>query len=265
MLDKALVKFPVGVPRRWEQVTQYVRTRTQEEIVFMVKVCSKSRHVRTACRGSAVRGGLVAVGPLQFLLHTATLHRTAACVEDYLVMVATSSLRCHVIMIMGVQIKQGAHCSKFQQSDWRAGRKGGVGAEVGISANPDARDSAFTDVRAPASADSSTTATAAPHAATDTAASAGVKTSPGKAAPVATKGNSTNSATNGSKAGVESLAAAAKENKVENSSAWSKEQEMALLKALKTVSKDVTDRCACMVHRTLSHHSSPTCSTIVMP
>lgn len=39
MLDKALVKFPVGVQRRWEQVTQYVRTRTQEEIVFMVKVC----------------------------------------------------------------------------------------------------------------------------------------------------------------------------------------------------------------------------------
>ena len=40
MLDKALVKFPVGVPRRWEQVTQYVRTRTQDEIVFMVKVRS---------------------------------------------------------------------------------------------------------------------------------------------------------------------------------------------------------------------------------
>ena len=38
MLDKALVKFPVGVPRRWEQVTQYVRTRTQEEVLFMVKV-----------------------------------------------------------------------------------------------------------------------------------------------------------------------------------------------------------------------------------
>lgn len=38
MLDKGLEKFPVGVPRRWEQVTSYVRTRTQEEILFMVKV-----------------------------------------------------------------------------------------------------------------------------------------------------------------------------------------------------------------------------------
>jgi hypothetical protein len=38
MLDKALVKFPVGVPRRWEQITSYVRTRTQDEILFMVKV-----------------------------------------------------------------------------------------------------------------------------------------------------------------------------------------------------------------------------------
>lgn len=38
MLDKALQKFPVGVPRRWEQVAAYVRTRTQDEILFMVKV-----------------------------------------------------------------------------------------------------------------------------------------------------------------------------------------------------------------------------------
>ena len=43
MLDKALVKFPVGVPRRWEQVATYVRTRTQDEILFMVKVCSPRR------------------------------------------------------------------------------------------------------------------------------------------------------------------------------------------------------------------------------
>lgn len=38
MLDKALVKFPVGVPRRWDQITAYVRTRTQAEIIFMCKV-----------------------------------------------------------------------------------------------------------------------------------------------------------------------------------------------------------------------------------
>lgn len=43
MLDKGLEKFPVGVPRRWEQVTGYVRTRTQEEILFMVKVRLPSR------------------------------------------------------------------------------------------------------------------------------------------------------------------------------------------------------------------------------
>ena len=38
MLDKALDKFPIGTPRRWEQVTMYVRTRTQDEILIMVKV-----------------------------------------------------------------------------------------------------------------------------------------------------------------------------------------------------------------------------------
>lgn len=38
LLDKALVKFPVGVPRRWEQITAYLRTRTQEEVIFMCKV-----------------------------------------------------------------------------------------------------------------------------------------------------------------------------------------------------------------------------------
>ncbi|GAX73642.1 hypothetical protein CEUSTIGMA_g1093.t1 [Chlamydomonas eustigma] len=37
MLDKALLKFPQGVPRRWEQATAYIRTRTMEEVLLMVK------------------------------------------------------------------------------------------------------------------------------------------------------------------------------------------------------------------------------------
>lgn len=37
MLDKALVKFPIGTAKRWDQVTAYVRTRTLEEVTVMVK------------------------------------------------------------------------------------------------------------------------------------------------------------------------------------------------------------------------------------
>mmetsp|Transcript_36400 Transcript_36400/g.102819 ORF Transcript_36400/g.102819 Transcript_36400/m.102819 type:complete len:682 (-) Transcript_36400:227-2272(-) len=38
MLEKALTKFPQGTARRWEQVTNYMRTRSQPEILEMVKV-----------------------------------------------------------------------------------------------------------------------------------------------------------------------------------------------------------------------------------
>ena len=149
-------------------------------------------------------------------------------------------------MLVWLQIKQGAHASKFQQNDWRAGRKGGVGADVSIAANPDARNSAFTDVRVASSADNASTA--APPAAADTAAAISTADAApaGRVAPVATNGNSSgnNNKTNAGKAAVaESAVAAAKENKVENINAWSKEQEMALIKALKAVSKDVSDRC----------------------
>ena len=37
MLDKAVAKFPQGTPKRWEQVTAYIRTRTLEEVLLMVK------------------------------------------------------------------------------------------------------------------------------------------------------------------------------------------------------------------------------------
>ncbi|KAL3137123.1 hypothetical protein ABBQ32_006697 [Trebouxia sp. C0010 RCD-2024] len=43
MLEKALDKFPQGTAKRWEVVTQYVRTRTQEEVLDMVKHGLKSR------------------------------------------------------------------------------------------------------------------------------------------------------------------------------------------------------------------------------
>eukprot|EP01025_Chloroclados_australasicus_P055405 TRINITY_DN6700_c1_g2_i1.p1 TRINITY_DN6700_c1_g2~~TRINITY_DN6700_c1_g2_i1.p1 ORF type:complete len:694 (-),score=94.56 TRINITY_DN6700_c1_g2_i1:867-2726(-) len=38
LLDKALKKFPMGTAKRWDQVTTYVRTRTQEEVLLMVKL-----------------------------------------------------------------------------------------------------------------------------------------------------------------------------------------------------------------------------------
>eukprot|EP00955_Chlamydomonas_euryale_P020693 219312-Chlamydomonas_euryale.AAC.1 len=37
MLDKAVARFPVGTPKRWEAVTAYVRTRTLDEVLLMVK------------------------------------------------------------------------------------------------------------------------------------------------------------------------------------------------------------------------------------
>ncbi|KAJ9525225.1 hypothetical protein QJQ45_020759, partial [Haematococcus lacustris] len=37
MMDKALNKFPQGTPRRWDAVTSYIRTRTLDEVLLMVK------------------------------------------------------------------------------------------------------------------------------------------------------------------------------------------------------------------------------------
>eukprot|EP00873_Tetraselmis_striata_P015558 jgi/Tetstr1/435822/TSEL_024710.t1 len=37
MLDKALTKFPMGTSRRWEQISDYLGTRTVDEVVKMVK------------------------------------------------------------------------------------------------------------------------------------------------------------------------------------------------------------------------------------
>ena len=42
MLRKALDKFPPGTGKRWEVVQGYVRTRTVEEILDMVKHGLKS-------------------------------------------------------------------------------------------------------------------------------------------------------------------------------------------------------------------------------
>ncbi|GIL94969.1 hypothetical protein Vretimale_1073 [Volvox reticuliferus] len=37
LLDKACTKFPMGTPKRWEAVAGFVRTRTLEEVLLMVK------------------------------------------------------------------------------------------------------------------------------------------------------------------------------------------------------------------------------------
>ncbi|KAF8060498.1 histidine--tRNA ligase [Scenedesmus sp. PABB004] len=47
MLDKAVKKFPTGTPRRWEQVAAYVRTRTLEEVLLMVKERQGASSTRT--------------------------------------------------------------------------------------------------------------------------------------------------------------------------------------------------------------------------
>ena len=53
MLHKALNKFPAGTGKRWEVVQGYVRTRTVEEILDMVKHGLKAGgwlpHVGAAC------------------------------------------------------------------------------------------------------------------------------------------------------------------------------------------------------------------------
>jgi hypothetical protein len=49
-------------------------------------------------------------------------------------------------LISVLQVKQGAHASKVQQGDWRAGRKGGVNADVSVAADADNRGAAFSDV-----------------------------------------------------------------------------------------------------------------------
>ena len=42
MLEKGLVRFPQGTAKRWEQVASYVRTRTVEEVMEMVKTGLKT-------------------------------------------------------------------------------------------------------------------------------------------------------------------------------------------------------------------------------
>lgn len=46
MLKKALDKFPPGTSKRWEVVQAYVRTRTVEEILDMVKHGLKAGEMR---------------------------------------------------------------------------------------------------------------------------------------------------------------------------------------------------------------------------
>lgn len=49
MLKKALDKFPPGTSKRWEAVQGYVRTRTVEEILDMVK-----HGLKAGARGGAL-------------------------------------------------------------------------------------------------------------------------------------------------------------------------------------------------------------------
>jgi hypothetical protein len=102
-----------------------------------------------------------------------------------------------------LQVQQGAHASKAQQADWRVGRKGGVGANVAVGADADDRGSAFTDVKVRTGEEGA-------------AATSGGGEEPG------TANASTNSAGDGQ---------------------WTKELELALIKAMKAFGKDVPDRC----------------------
>ena len=126
---------------------------------------------------------------------------------------------------MCLQVKQGAHASKVEKSDWRSGRKGGVTANVDIDAAADDRACAFTDVEVKdAEANSSSAGVAPANGAVAHAASA----ADGKAP--AAKAEPANGAANG--------AAGTAERE------WSKPQELALIKAMKAIGKDVSDRCA---------------------
>eukprot|EP00892_Ulva_mutabilis_P012565 jgi/Ulvmu1/9681/UM055_0019.1 len=124
-----------------------------------------------------------------------------------------------------VKIRQGAHASKFQQ-DWRAGRKGGVDAKVDIAARPDDRATAFTDVKAPSAA--------AATGGKGSSAEGGGAPNNGNAEGGAKNGAAKNGSSNGSK-GADAEAADAE-------AAWTKDQELALIKALKAVAKDANDR-----------------------
>ena len=122
-------------------------------------------------------------------------------------------------------MKQGAHASKVEKSDWRSGRKGGVSGNVDIDAAADDRACAFTDVEVKDAEANGSSAGAAPvNGAAAPAASAANGTAP------ATKAERANDAVNGAAGTAECQ--------------WSKPQELALIKAIKAVGKDVADRCA---------------------
>jgi DnaJ family protein C protein 2 len=57
LLDKAMKKWPQGTHKRWEQVSAYVRTRTLEEVMLMVKErqgASAARWVPSCLEGRVV-------------------------------------------------------------------------------------------------------------------------------------------------------------------------------------------------------------------
>ena len=158
------------------------------------------------------------------------------------------------------QVRQGAHASKVQQADWRAGRKGGVNANVAVSSAADNRSAAFTDVQlrsdagaTPADSFGSAAASSAVPAATSNGAAA-----PSGDRSSGTNSNATSSGANGASAKTQTGAAAVGAGagataRDANGAAvpaangvndWSKAQELALIKAIKAIGKDVNDRCA---------------------
>jgi hypothetical protein len=111
--------------------------------------------------------------------------------------------------------------SKAQQ-DWRAGRKGGIGANVAIGAEADDRGSAFTDVS--------------------------VKMADEETPSTSQNGKAAGEAADGARGGVaKATVGDSGAGSGAGSGEWTKELELALIKAMKAFGKDVPDRCEVLV------------------
>ncbi|GLC41260.1 hypothetical protein PLESTB_001081800 [Pleodorina starrii] len=203
LLDKACTKFPMGTPKRWEAVAAFVRTRTLEEVLLMVK----DRQGASATRMKAQEDWKGA-------------QKKPAEVR------AQADTRAQAFTDVEVNLAGEAAARLLQPT-----AKAAAGAAATGAAAPAATTTTTATAKPAASSSTSSGATAAAAAAPTPSPSASAAGPAAPAAAAASDGGATSSAAP-AKGGKKAAAAA-------DSGAWSEAQELALVAALKQCPKEL--------------------------
>ncbi|MEW5320503.1 MAG: hypothetical protein WDW38_011571 [Sanguina aurantia] len=210
MLDKAVAKHPQGTPKRWEQVTAYIRTRTLEEVLMMVK----ERKGASAAR-------------LRQQEDWKAAQKKAAQVTLQATNVA--DLRCMAFTDVDVALSGDAATA----ADEAAAAQLAADSAAAHNAATNGAVAAATKTKGPATTTTAAAAAAAPAAANSSSATNGTAAPAPEAAAAAGAPTSNGDAT-AAPAEVKSVVSL-------QTGEWSSEQEIALLAGLKAVGK-VPDR-----------------------